>query len=327
MKGLLLSIIILTLMFCRSQPVTEGSPADQAPAGPPALPGEPFLTVRYIVGETAITDRDIESIALHFKGTARQRQEKSVQMLIERAIIDREARNESIIVSDARLEHEINQRMQMAGISSEEAFRKSIERDTGMDFKLWKDELRYILIRQQLVQIKLNVPRPEDSEVETFYRKNRHRIGEEVRFREILLRPSSGSLDEERRISSIARETQRALRGNPALFSGVARTLADNSSPRRAAGGLYDYMAIHEVAEKDRVIAAVLHTLRRGQVSEVFRDRRGNYVILYLENKRPVPIDRIRELIRNRLYFEKEQEVFSAFLEERKKETVIREVP
>lgn len=321
-----LCLCAMMLVVCRGGRETSLPTAENdRPGSTP--PGESFLTVRYIVGETAITDRDIESVARHFKGTARQRQEKSVQMLIERAIIDREARAESIIVSEARLEHEINQRMQMAGISSEEAFRKSIERDSGMDFKLWKDELRYVLIRQQLVQIKLNVPRPEDAEVESFYRKNRSKIGEEVRFREILLRPSSGSLEEERRISTIARETQRALRGNPALFSGVARTLGDNVSPRRGAGGLYDFMAIHEVAEKDRVIAAVLHTLRTGQVSEVFRDRRGNYVILYLESKRPVPIDRIRELIRSRLYFEKEQEVFSAFLEERKKETVIREVP
>lgn len=324
--------------------------ADEVPAieeqGEPEreiAPGQVVNDVHYIVGDIPITSFDIEEMKKDLaqmspkagqaacgkrrrRGRARQSCEKdAVDTLIVRAILDREARKESIIISDARIEHEIEKRRGVAQLGDEKKFRSEVKKQTGMPFEIWKKNLRYQLIRRQLIQIKLAVPAPSEDEVRKFYNKKKRGLGVEIRFREIILQPRDRSLEEERRISTLARQVWREVSANPSRFGYVARKLSENRSRRRFAGGLYDYMPIQEVAERDRLLAGALYGLRPGQVSQVFRNRRNQYIIVRLEGKRAVPYEKVANGIRQMLYIEKEQEVFNGWIEEvRKKITITR---
>ena len=307
-------------------------------------PGVVVNNVDYIVGNIPITSLDVAAMKEEIKQSRkktrrrrwrsrRQREEQAAQLereavntLIARAILEREAQAESIIISEARVENEVEKRRGLSGINNEKEFRKEVEKQSGMPFDVWKKNLRFQLIRRQLIQIKLSVPAPSQTEIRDYYRKHRRKLGLELRFREIVLQPRNRKLEEEQRIATLARDIHQELQANPRSFSRVARRLPSNVSRRRFAGGLYDYMPIQEIAERDRLLAGVLYSLRPGQVSQVFRNPRNQYLIVRLEGKRPVPLSKVENGIRQRLYVEKEQEVFDNWIEERKKAVSIRKV-
>lgn len=294
--------------------------------------GEIVNRVRYIVGDIPITQIDIEQME---KRIRRMKQKPpggmslsryAIDQLIMRAIVEMEARDESVIVSDERIQNEVKRRMEFAGIDDEDRFRRLLESETGLKFEDWVDDLRFELKKRQIIQIKVTVPVPERSEIEEFYRKNKSKIGYEVSYREIILRIAGGGIKEEQRISNLARDLWTKLKQNPGSFSGVARNTPENVSPYKSAGGLRSYSALPDIARENQVLAGVLSRLKPGQVSTVFRDSSRNYYIVKMEDIRPVRLAKVENMIRQRLYFEREDEAFEKWIQQRKKETSIREL-
>ncbi|MBI3394271.1 MAG: peptidyl-prolyl cis-trans isomerase [Spirochaetia bacterium] len=292
------------------------------------VPGTLVNRVRIIVGDVPITDFDIASMErIIAKMPARGGKKKTAaDELIERAIVDMEARAESLIVTDARIRNEVKRRMEAMNMTSESEFRKMVERETGLTYDAWTDDLRYQFVRSQLVQIKLTVAQPDEKEVEAYYQRNRDKVGLEVRYREIVFRPRGGSIAEESRVSQAASDVLGRVRGSSAAFAEAARTHPDNVSNVRFAGGLQDYTPLQDVAEIDRILAGVLFGLAPGQTSQVFRDGQGRYMIVRMEDRRPVSIQKVRPLILHQLYFEKEVEALDKWLERRKKDVAIQRI-
>ena len=297
----------------------------------PAREAETLNRIIMIVGDEPVTGIDLEdmktSIASgRIPGLHARRgrvEDQALEELIARAIVDREADDESIIISETRIENEIQKRKELSGIESDAQFQKEVENQTGLSFDVWVADMRYQLKKRQLIQLKVNVPRPEDSEVEDFYNKNRANIGVEVSFREIILRPSNGSIVEERRISKLANDLRREIAGGSASFSEAARTTAENISPLRYRGGFQGYTPIQEVAARHQMLAGLLFSMRPGQLSGVYRDSNGNYFFTQLVGKRPVPLSKVSEMIRQKLYFEQEEDAFQNWIRDRKKNTSI----
>ena len=329
--------LALLLGACASTGVSEESPAEVvSPRPETAAPGEAINQVRYIVDEEVITDIDIDRMRENLdnldklnpspKRNDKDTRTRAIETLIERAIVLREAREESIIVSDARVDNEMEKRRNLMGIADEDEFRRLVEKEAGMPYDRWREEMRYQYVRQQIIQIKIPVPQPTEQDVEEFYEKNKARFGMEVRFREILLRPKDGSLDDELRISKLARKIRGEISGNPKSFARIARSYAENLSPFRRQGGLQNYTPIQDVAERDRLLAGMVFRLPVGKLSDVFRNTKNEYMIVMVEGRRSVPLEKVRRLIHQRLFVEKERGAFEEWLEGRKKEVVIIEV-
>ena len=108
----------------------------EAPASAEAAPGETINGIRLIVGDEPITDLDIAQMEKNIqylrKNLRISKREAAIEELIERAIIERVARRESIIVSDARIQTEINNQMRARSIETEEEFQEMIKKETGM---------------------------------------------------------------------------------------------------------------------------------------------------------------------------------------------------
>jgi len=292
-------------------------------------PGQLLNRVQLVVGDVPITQADIAEMedVLRRSGEVRGSVERAaLDRLIERAIVEIEADRESIIVSEERIQNEIDRRMKFSGIENQENFRDRVQRESGLSWDAWVDNLRYEIMKRQLIQIKLTVPQPDEDEIERFYRQNRNRVGVEVRYREIILTPRNSTIQEEQRIARIASDVYSQASRNPAKFSEIARTLQENDSPLRPAGGLQDYVNIQELAEKDPRLAGVLFNTQAGSVSQPFRDSRGRYMVVYVERKRPVPLNKIRGIIMDRIYIEKQEEVFEEWIARRRREIAITRV-
>ncbi|MEQ9367150.1 MAG: peptidyl-prolyl cis-trans isomerase [Leptospirales bacterium] len=288
--------------------------------------GEILNRVRLVVGTISITQIDIDNQieTLRRSNTPpRNLQTAAIDRLITRAIVNIEAERESIIVSAARMDNEIRRRQLATGIDDFTEFQKVVSRQTGSSFEIWVDDLKFEIIKRQLVQVKLTVPQPSESEVETFYRKNRGKVGIEIRYREMVFAPNNGSIAEEARVSKLAKQAYDRVRSNPSSFASVARSMPENVSPLKAFGGLQDYLPIQDIAERDQTLAGIVFNYSAGQVPRPFRTSGNRYVVVLVEGKRPIPLNKVREQIRQRLYFDKENETFDKWLEKRRKQIAI----
>jgi putative peptidyl-prolyl cis-trans isomerase len=278
--------------------------------------------IRYIIGNSAITEFDIKTRMSHIKASRvplgkMTLEQAAVSELSTMAIVEKEAAKESIIISDARIDNEIRQRMEMGGIIDIERFKKDVEKETGLSYADWKEYMRYQLKKRQLIQISLSVPPPDEKEIRAFYNKNKTQIGVEISYREIILKPRDGSVAEESRISSLAKNLHDQIARNPKQFAEIAGNTAENISPAKATGGYRGATAIHEIAARDRLLAGMLYNMSPGALSSVFRDSLNRYVIVRLEEKRPVSMEKVEDNIRNRLYYEKLEKSFESWIEQK----------
>lgn len=291
--------------------------------------GQILNRVVLVVGDVAVTDMDMEYARKSVVKMANVRpirngvEQAAIDLLIERAILEMEAKNESIIVSDQRIANEIQKKMDLMGLKTEMEFKRMAERETGIPYETWIEEMRYGMIKRQLIQVKISVPQADRAEIEAFYQKNRGRVGNEVQYREIAFFPKNSSIDEEARIQQLANQVYNQVRGSSGAFANLAKTHPENISSLRVYGGLSDFVAVSDIAQSDRILAGMLDNLGPGATSPVFRDERGRYVVIRVESKRPMAFDKIAPMIRDRLYMEKEEKAFTDWLEKRKKEVAI----
>lgn len=322
-KVIMVGITFLSLTYCSS----ANKKTDVATFDKSKIEGERINGVKVLVGTRPITDIDFEDgrslVQLFRPGKITTKEIED--FLIEKSIVDQVADEESIVVGQERIDNEISRRMEMARETSEAAFKERIERESKVPFRLWQESLRYQMVRQQIVQIKVTIPQPDEKEIEDFYKKNANRVGVELLFREIVF-PPTNSIAAEREIEAKARQIANQVMQNPASFSDVARSLPENVSAYKAGGGIRLWIPIDELAKEDRVLAGMLYNMAPGTVSPVFRDANQRYRIVRLEGKRPVSIEKIREMIRAQLFYEKADESFERWIEEKKRNLVIRRV-
>ena len=278
----------------------------------------------YRVGKQIITQEDLKNMVNRLRNmkTKGDLEKKAIDTLIERSLVFAVAEEEAIIVTDERIENEIARQSQFQGISKAQ-FRKKIEKELSLPFEEWSKELRYKLIKRQLAQLHLRIPPPSEDEIKRFYRKNRKRIGLEFRYREMVFIPQNGSVAEERRISQTAQSIADKLQAAPKSFANLAKTSPHNNSRYKYRGGLRFYQSIHEIATRNRILATVLFSHSKGEISRPFRDSLNRYVIVKVENKRFIPLKKVRHLILAQLYGKKEDAAFSKWIQKKRKGTAI----
>ena len=315
----------------------DSKAADKAkpePKNEPGADGEDPRTlpavnrVVYIVGDVPITEMDVERMQARVKNNWKRRDKKYKKMsreevvkdaLFRRAIVEMEARKESLLVSDKRIENEIQMRMEDSQMTDEEEFRKLVEKQTGMKYEDWLEDMPYQLLKQQLIRIKVQIEPPGDDEIEKFYQKNKKLMGYELTYQQVIFR--ANSVSDESRVNTLARKTQGKIQANPKQFSSIARSM----------GGQYRFYRARPTFEMgkskfERRVAGLLFQLSNGQLGPLFVGDGRRYTIVMLLRKRTTPLAKIRQGIRNRLMMENVEKSFDKWIEKKKKETAIIEV-
>lgn len=239
-----------------------------------------------------------------------------IDFLIDRAVVDSIAEDESIQVNEKRLESEIEKRMEFMGITSRKQFEKAVESSSGMSYELWYTELPYQIKKTQLMQYKVPNSPPSDKDIRAWYAQNREKVGFEVQYRQIAISPNNDSISEESRIHKEASEIKKNVLSDPASFGLIAGSPRNSDANLRARKGLMDWVSSFELYKTNRSVAVALSTVPVGSISEVFRDERKRYCIVKVEGKRPTPLDNVRQGIINLLSREKEDENFIKWVRE-----------
>lgn len=242
---------------------------------------------------------------------------KILDFLIDRAIIDITAEEESIQAGEKNIEAEIERLMKLGNTPDRASFEKIIAEKTGLPFEVWLDDLPYQIKKNQLMQLRVNFKPPTEAEIHKWYLNNKNKVGMEVKFREICLTPKNSSFDEENRISNEINQIKKDVKKDPSSFNFIA------NSPRNSTPGVIDWIQTFEVYSKSPVLMAALSRTSEGSVSEPFRDDRGKYCIVKLEGKRNTPEENIKRNIGEIIAREKAEGSFDEWVVSRRKEVII----
>ncbi|GBF51164.1 peptidyl-prolyl cis-trans isomerase [Leptospira ryugenii] len=297
----------------------------------PLVGYETLNQVVAIVGNIAISQSDFEKGAEKYKMLSRfvpsTRKKGSLHsqildFLIDRAVVDIAADEESIQVNEKRIESEIQKRMEAQGITDMEYFKKAVSQQFNMPYELWLEELPFQIKKAQLLQIKISPPLPSEQEVQNWYNKNKAKVGFEYKFRELIFSPTNTSIEEESKVFQELNEIRSKSMADPSFFKLVASG-PRNESRNRANGGLVNWIPTFELYKTHPTTASVLAQVQQGKVSEVFRDERKRYCLVFVEGMRPTPLDAVRKGIQGLLFRDKEQVHFEEWVANTRKTTSI----
>lgn len=276
-----------------------------------------------IIGKISISQLDYEKGEDKFKRLFKQRspykgshKTQVLDFLIERAIVDITADEESITVNEKRIESEIEKMMEHSGITDRAQFEKHLSEKSGMPFEMWVSDLPYQIKKSQLMQMRVTVRPPTEDDAKKWYERNKDKLGYEVKYREIVMIPRNTGLDEERRVSNEMSQIQKEIRKDKSAFNLIASG-PRNQSPR---GGYSDWISTSELVMKNRTLVGNLAMLPEGGISELFRDDRGRYCIIRMDGKRRTPMEAIRKIVQDIIAREKMDESFMDWVRERRKE-------
>lgn len=284
-----------------------------------------------IVGNQSITQSSFDKGAEKYKAlskyipAARKKgslHSQVLDFLIDRAIVDIAAEEESIQVNEKRIEAEVQKRMEGQGITDPELFKKTVSQQFGQPYELWLEEIPYQIKKGQLLQIKITPALPSEQDVISWYNKNKAKVGFEFKFRELIFSPANNSIDEETKIFQELNEIRSKSMKDPSFFKLVASG-PRNESRHKANGGLVNWIPTFELYKSQPTTASVLAQVQQGKVSEVFRDERKRYCLVFVEGVRPTPLDAVRKGIQGLLYRDKEQATFEDWLVNTRKTTTI----
>lgn len=245
-----------------------------------------------------------------------------IDFLIDRAIVDVVAEEESVQVNEQRVEAEIEKRMEVMGIANRKQFEKAMEASSNMPFELWVTELPYQIKKGQLLQLKIAVPPPNEQEIRTWYNQNKDKVGFEIRYRIIAIAPENDSVQEENKLFKEVSEIKKSILADPSSFALVAGS-PRNDPTLRSRRGLVEWISSFDLYKYSKITATIAAPLPNGGISDVFRDERKRYCILKIEGKRPTPMDNLRGGIQNILYRDKEEDTFHKWLKESRAEIPI----
>lgn len=291
------------------------------------LSSESLNAVLAIINNHSITQADFDEAQEKYRIISRfappSRKKSSFHSQVLDFLIDRElvkiAADELLIkVNEKRIESEVERRMEAEGITNIENFKKNIQQKTGMPYEMWREDLKYQIMKAQVISLKVTPQLPSETEIKTWYEKNKAKVGMEFRYREIVLVPANNSIDEETRVYQDLVEIRSKVAKDPSLFKLIASS-PRNDSRFRSQAGLVSWTPAFELFKQSRILAGVLAQTPMDRVSEVFRDERKRYAIVLMEGSRSTPLESIRKAVQNILYREKEESAFDSWLEQERK--------
>ncbi|XDD51886.1 putative peptidyl-prolyl cis-trans isomerase [Leptospira sp. WS92.C1] len=297
----------------------------------PVQTAESLNRVIATVGTVSISELDLDDagdkynrIQKHLKHEdfRKSLRTRILDFMIDRAIVDVVAEEESIQVNEQRVESEIEKRMEVMGISNRKQFEKAMEASSGMPFELWVTELPYQIKKGQLLQLKIAVPPPSEHEIRTWYVQNKDKVGFEIRYRIIAISPENDSIKEENKLYKEVSEIRKSVLADPSSFALIAGSPRNDPS-LRSRRGMVEWISSFDLYKYSKITATIAAPLPNGGVSDVFRDERKRYCLLKIEGKRPTPMDNLRGGIQNILYRDKEEDIFHKWLKESRAEIPI----
>lgn len=288
----------------------------------PVFAWETFDRVIAVVNDTAIIQSEL--MRRYQIVTKKQTPKKPEELnsildnLIERALIDQEAREQAIIISDEKVMSHIQNIMKSQKIPSLDVFKKMVEEKEGISFEEYKEEIRQSLLTEMLVSLAIGVSPPSRDEAYQWYKENKNKLGNEVHIKQIVIRPKNPSFAEEKRANELINQIRdRVLKGES--FEKLASQYSEDPSAKN--GGDIGWIAL---AEMDPYMANTVFRMKKpGEISTVIKTQTG-YTIVKLIDSRPTSFETVQDRILNMLYQRNMGEQFKKWIVTRRAQSDIK---
>ncbi len=234
----------------------------------------------------------------------KQKQEKLIAKLMSR--LDKKLADEPVIIHDKELDEQLD------------AFIKFIEAKNQLPFKDFFEEIRAHMMREQIMSYAIGVSPPTKEESMDWYKKHKDKLGNEVWFKQIVIKPTGNSFASEREAHKKASDLRaRIIAGESFEKLAAAYSQDSETAPNGGDAGWKMLMDL------DPFLAGFMNNQpANGQPSQVFKSGIGYHVVKVVA-KRPLTYERVERLILNKLYNENMFHQFKKWVIKKKKESEI----
>ncbi len=239
--------------------------------------------------------------------------------MIDEQLVVQKAADDSIIVSDEKINGNVEKIMERMKIGTLDDFKKRVVAREGISWEEYREEMRVQLIKEQVMSISIGISPPSEKDATDWYNKNKDKLGFQVNIKHILLRPRNDSMAEEKRINELAKEiAARAQAGES--FENLARRYSQDPVSAGKGGDLSWVL----LAELDPYFASQVYQMGRiGQVSGPIRSSYGYHVVKFF-GRRVTPFDAVRDRILQLLYHQNLDMQFSRWIAQRRRESEVK---
>lgn len=276
-----------------------------------------------LVNATPILQSQIDSqIELLKKRKVSKKDLKNVEFkvlddFIDEALLMQAAERESIIISDEKVDLTIEQQMKFQGIKDLETYKKQVEKKDKLPFDVYREELRKMLVIEQIMVYAMDFVPPSEAEAKEWYEKNKKMLLQ-AKFQHILVKPKDDSFAAEKNANNLIENLlKRAKSGEN--FGKLARQFSEDPGSAKN-GGLVDWTFFHQL--DPQFAYQVYNMKKRGSISNVFKSSYGYHIVKFY-GKRTQPYDEIRDRIFNMLAQQSRTSQFKTWVKGQRKHAEI----
>jgi peptidyl-prolyl cis-trans isomerase SurA len=238
---------------------------------------------------------------------------KALEVLVTDALIRSESGRLGLSASDAEVDAYINQIKQQNQLD-DDALALALKQQ-GLTLEGYRGQIKKEILKNQLVgrQIRQRVNIPPE-EVQRYYEEHQDEFAQSaaIKVRHIFFAlPATASQEDAERTLAKVQEAQKRLAGGED-FEDVAKDLSEG--PEASEGGLLGQMRKGQMQSE---IEEVAFSLKTGEVSDPVRSAAGVHILKVddRESESQVPIEDVREQIKERLYAEAIESRFQQWIE------------
>lgn len=339
--------IMLTIIFVPAMHLYSWERYDRIVAivnGTPVIESDVSNKLEYVKRKKAVPESQINN-----------ERSRVLDRFIEDALVYEAAKDQSIVVSDARVFSQLEKFMKGFFMKSLgnieevnkiteklidrlektlnnkkvkedkdldrelERFVKYIENSEKMELESFFEELRIHIRREQVMSIAIGITPPSKKEVEDWYKSNIVKIGYEMKIKHILIKPKGNTLTAQSETNAQLSDIRQKIFGGESF-----EKMAQKYSQDPATAGKGGDMGWVWLAEIDPYLAGNVFKLNNiNEISHVFKTNAG-YHIVKLFGKRPVPLEKVENMIMYKLYTERLYTQFQKWVDKRKRESDIK---
>ncbi|MBP8083030.1 MAG: peptidylprolyl isomerase [Spirochaetes bacterium] len=239
---------------------------------------------------------------------------KIIDKIIDEAILEQIAEEETIIVSEEKVKNEIEKIMERAKAKDLDSFKKLIEAREKVPFEFWKEQLRIQILAELVMSIAVDFAPPSKNDVQDWYNKNKNTPAmTQVNVKHILIIPRSSSFADEKAANTQLEDIRNQILSGASFEVLAARHSKDPGSAVK--GGSIGWVFLGSL---DPYFANQAYQMRKpGEISPVFKSSFGYHIIKYL-GRRTAPLEEIEDNISNMISMQSREEQFKKWIKQRR---------
>lgn len=245
-----------------------------------------------------------------------------LNFMINQQLIDQIADEETIKPPSDKVNSRVNLLIKANKLKTREELDKKLKR-RGSSLEVYVEEIRRQLVTNQIMSLFVPANPPRESEIRSWYKKNKRKLGLMVRVKQIVINYNPRSIKSELVVDKKLRKIRSQILKKRASFENMAKK---HSGDKRSAsrGGDLGWLNLAEMDQMKATMAYQLRKSKRGALSPVFKaKRRKQYVLLKMMGSRGVEFSKIKDKIFRLLYAQSQDKAFMKWLELKKRDSAI----